>query len=354
MREKKLLKQRVEIRQTKRITSLLGLLVLMTRLANIITEKSEEEIRSESKQLKHFEEKLDDNLSRINQSTCFDLSMRRNNITQRAHGSKTKLKNFSVALSTMMAGIHRKKKQSKKFRRRNGSIFKRTQDPNLLSYQIWAMRRNGELSEENMAIPRGLMENLGMNHPIVETSEHTQVFVNEMLVSGQFMNYQGREKLKYIYNKLSRSQHFIKRNNLGSITQYESYFKDRIEQLLSIKDLRHVQGLRGYYNLIRMQKSETVEISPSRLIQINVVDNIADIDNFDQKREKESKLKSMHEFSSQKTRNFVKRNLQFEDCQKDSRGVLKAIDICLKKIFKDLMRERVVLFNFEDIPGTPS
>lgn len=303
--------------------------------------------------MQHFEEKLDDNLVKINQSAVFDLNQRRNNIAQRAHGSKTKLKNFSVALSTMMAGVHKKKKRGTRFRRRNGSIFKRTQDPNLLSYQIWAMRRNGELSEENMALPRGLMEDLDRNHPRVENSGNMQTFVNEMLMTTQYSNYQSRERLKYIYNKLSRSQHFIKRNNLGSITQYESYFKDRIEQLLTINHLGKVKGLRGYYNLIRMQKSETVEISPSHLARVNVVDNIAEIDHFDQKQIGNSKLKSVQEFTSKKTRNFVKRTLLFEDCQKDVKGVLKSIDLCLKKIFKDLVRERIILFNFEPIADSP-
>ena len=345
MREKKLLKQRVSTRQTKRITSLLGLLVLIMRLSKTISQKSSKEIIKNSIQIQFFEEKLDSNSNKFPQNSTKELSLRRNNISTRAHGNKTKLKNFSVALSAFMTGVKSTKRIKSKFRRRNGSIFKRTQDPNLLSYQIWAMRKNGELSEEDLGFAQNLMkgfEEAGLKSKSQESG------ISEIFANNQYLI--KKEETKYMYNKMSNTEHFVKRNNLGLISHYESYFRNQIDQLLSIRNLQSVNGLKGYYNLIRMNKSETVEIEPTG-VNANVFDNIAEIDSFE-KNGRFLKLKSVQDFKVTKERNFVKRQLKFEDYQNDSRGVLKKIDICLRKIFKDLVREKVILFNFKPVSHT--
>ena len=111
MRERKLLKGRVEARQTKRITSLLGLFIFIAQLSKIIAQKCEEEARNDSRQLQAFEEKLENNLAMLQRNSYLDPVHRRKNITGRKHGSKTRLKNFSVALSAMISGIMTKKQR---------------------------------------------------------------------------------------------------------------------------------------------------------------------------------------------------------------------------------------------------
>ena len=329
-RERREIRKRVTLRKTWRMKGLVGLLILLKRLTKLIRNLSLQEVQEDKEKRFSFKFNGDSESNKQMTRMMSTLSERRKNIQKRSHGTKTKLRNFSLALSAFMAS--KKRAQLKKRKRRNASIFQRSCDRNLLNYQIWVMRRNGDLSSENLL---GWPKDLGP-----EGFEEKELNLQSLFGNYKVKHGPSRvEDIRVTKNSLTRTRFVLGIDGMGLVNFYQSHFINLIDKLLTIPDLQKSEESFSYYNMIRLEKSRTVD------------NHILECYNNDQSNSKKftKKCKSFQEDNRKRIPEVPMFEVGFESLITESRGILNAVDCCLKKIYKDLAREKNVQFNYSKV-----
>ena len=310
--------QRLDSKHTTRFKGMIGLMIFINRISKIIQKQCIYELEIDFRINESTKEKVKRQIQFKLKKRLIKIKDRKDNITNRVHTKLMKLVNFKEFFSKLL--IKKKNKsmdnEDDDVKRRRASVFQTHMDPKIVKYMILNLQKEGNLSiDGEMDWP-----------PKTKQINNKKVFYPKS--AHNFEN----QNIRISFNRMTNSKFILGMDNMGVIFLYKSYFKDEIDRLLKIPNLNKSNTTMGYYKFIRLQKSISMQETSSNCNEVQT-----------------SKLRKLKSLDQKKIRELPLLNLQFEEKQKDRNGTLSVIDFSLKKIYKDLMKEKVVMFNFQPL-----
>lgn len=124
-----------------------------------------------------------------------------------------------------------------------------------IQFQYWSLLKKGELNREISTIYEN--DNGKFNNASRFSFKH----FGELQKGESFARLTAAVKdMRSAYNILTRSRFVLGLDSLGQIVYYKSHFRDQIDALLEEETLNNDKLTVGYYKMIKLDKSRTLEI----------------------------------------------------------------------------------------------
>ena len=332
-RERKELLEELRLRKTDRMERLLSLMAFL----NIIQQSTEQRVL-ESQSAFLDTDGVSQTKGRRDSVLHINNFMKKHCPTRKSiyrirESFKAKLRNFSMAFGAILGGkINPDQKRLRLIARtrRNGMYLSEGFQKKHIQLQYWNLLRNGEVNEE-VKVPLDASQ----VHPLGSKKRFDFKHLGNLQRRESFAQLTAAVKdMRTAFNILTRSRFVLGLDSLGQVVYYKSHFRDQIDSLLDTPHLAKQKLVAGYYKLIRLEKSRTIdeEDHNSKAMQPPL-----------------RRAKTIKEQNRVRLNDGVFWRVNLE--AKHSQGMcrLGVMDTMLKKVYKDVAREKIFEFNFRQL-----